>query len=136
MNRKETTQILAILKAAYPSSYKGMTKEEANGTITVWSMQFAEVPADIVLLAIHKLIAVSKFPPTIAEVRDKLQSIHWEAYAAMSDGMRYKNISEREIHQMQRIYELTDSFSGCTKPEPNLHQLCADGILQLGSGGD
>jgi hypothetical protein len=134
MTRKETTQILAILKAAFPASYKGMTKEEANGTITVWSMQFADTPADIVMLAVHKLIAVSKFPPTISEVKDKLHSIHWEAYSAMSDGMRYKNISAQEIKQLERIYELTDGYSGCSKPEPDLHQLCAGGYLQLGSG--
>ena len=33
MTREETVKILAILKAAYPNSYKGMTKEEANATI-------------------------------------------------------------------------------------------------------
>ena len=30
MTKKEALQILAILKAAYPSSYNGMTKEEAK----------------------------------------------------------------------------------------------------------
>ena len=42
MTKKEALQILAILKAAYPSSYNGMTKEEATGTVAVWCMQFAD----------------------------------------------------------------------------------------------
>ena len=37
MTRDETTKVLALLKAAYPNSYKGMTKEEAMGTISIWN---------------------------------------------------------------------------------------------------
>ena len=41
MTREETIKVLAILKAAYPNAYKGMTREEAQGTVSVWAMQFA-----------------------------------------------------------------------------------------------
>ena len=50
MTKKEAATILAILKAAYPNSYKNMTHEEAMGTISVWAIQFAGMPADIVLI--------------------------------------------------------------------------------------
>ena len=33
MTKKEALQVLAILKAAYPANYNGMTKEEATGTV-------------------------------------------------------------------------------------------------------
>jgi len=36
MTKKEAATILAILKAAYPNSYKGMTQEEAMGTVSVF----------------------------------------------------------------------------------------------------
>lgn len=71
MTRDETIKMLAILKAAYPNSYKGMTKDEANGMIAVWTMQFADMPADIVLMALNKLISTSQFPPAISEVKRK-----------------------------------------------------------------
>ena len=66
MTRDETTKVLALLKAAYPNSYKGMTKEEAMGTISIWTMQFESVPVDIMLMAINRLISNKPFPPAIS----------------------------------------------------------------------
>lgn len=80
MNREETIKLLSILKAAYPNSYKGMTKDEANGTISVWTMQFANIPANVVLLAVNKLISKSPFPPAISEVKTKLIDLNYEAW--------------------------------------------------------
>lgn len=131
MTKKEALQVLAILKAAYPASYNG-TKEEAAGTVSVWCMQFADVPADIVLMAIHKLISTSKFPPTVAEVKSKISALHWEAYSALSDGMRYKRISEEEKAQYQRIYDLTEGYSG--NREPTLPEMIGGGRMLLGKG--
>lgn len=136
MTKKEALQILAILKAAYPSSYNGMTKEEATGTVAVWCMQFADIPAEIVMMAIHKLIATNKFPPSISEVKGKISTIHHEAAE-----MLYSNlgefISDKERKQYEQIYKLTRDFKLAKMAEPPLHQLMfgADGQpLQLGSG--
>jgi hypothetical protein len=131
MTKKEALQVLAILKAAYPASYNG-TKEEAAGTVSVWCMQFADVPADIVLMAIHKLISTSKFPPTVAEVKSKISALHWEAYSALSDGMRYNRISEEEKQAYQRIYDLTEGYSG--NREPTLPEMIGGGRMLLGKG--
>ena len=79
MTREETIKILAILKAAYPNSYKNMTKDEANGTVTIWAMQFANIPADVVMIAINKLISTSPFPPAICEVKEKIKGMYWES---------------------------------------------------------
>ena len=79
MTREETIKVLAILKAAYPNSYKGMTKDEANGVITVWSVHFSNIPLNIVMIAINKIISASKFPPTISDVRDALRGLYYEA---------------------------------------------------------
>ena len=85
MTREETIKLLSILKAAYPNSYKGMTKEEASGTIAVWSMQFADIPANIMLIAVNKLISTSPFPPAISEVREKLRGLYYEATNMLSE---------------------------------------------------
>lgn len=131
MTKKEALQVLAILKAAYPSSYTG-TKEEASGTVAVWCMQFADMPGDIVLLAIHKLISTSKFPPTVAEVKSKIHSLHWESYTALSDGIRYKTITEEQKRSYQRIYDLTEGYSG--NNEPTVTQMIGGGQMLLGKG--
>ncbi len=122
MNNTEAWQILAILKAAYPASYNGMTKKEATGTVHIWEMQFANMPADIVMMAVQKLIATNKFPPSVAEVKDKIKTIHWEAQD-LAYGWASKNLSEDVRKQYQRIYELTNGYGYGKSCEPELHQL-------------
>ncbi len=136
MTKKEALQILAILKAAYPASYNGMTKEEATGTVAVWCMQFEDMPAEIVMMAIHKLIATNKFPPSISEVKGKISRIHSEA-----SEMLWSNLGEfltpEQRNQYKRIYDLTSNYKIATMAEPPLSRLMfgPDGQpLQLGAG--
>ena len=137
MTKKEALQILAILKAAYPSSYNGMTKEEATGTVAVWCMQFAGIPVDIVLMAVHKLISTNKFPPTVSEVKNKIQSIHWEAYEMLSNNSFSDLLSEKDMAQYKRIYEATKEYKHITAFEPSIRQMLSGGnTLQLGTGGE
>ena len=136
MTSDETMMVLAILKAAYPSSYNNMTKREANGTVVVWTMQFSDMPVDIVLMACQKLISTSKFPPAISEVKKKIQSLHWEAYEAMEDSQK-NYMPEEEFIQYQRIYELTREYRNLQVVEPNLCQMLSNNqLLQLGAGGE
>lgn len=137
MTKKEALQILAILKAAYPSSYNGMTKEEATGTVSVWCMQFSDMPVDIVMMAVQKLIATNKFPPAISEVKHKLEKIHWEAYEAMTDDSRQPFLTVEAKKQYQRIYEATREYKYAKLAEPRISQMMlgSDGQpLQIGTG--
>lgn len=129
MTKKEALQILAVLKAAYPSSYNGMTKEEATGTVSVWCMQFADIPADIVMMAIHKLISTNKFPPSIAEVKNKLESIHWEAYEAITFSQK-EFLPEDQRKKYEQIYEVTKPYKIAKYHEPHISQ------MMIGSGGE
>lgn len=85
MTREETIRVLAILKAAYPNAYRGMSRDEAIGMISVWQTQFSAYPADTVLLAVNKLISSSVFPPTIAEVKAKMRALYWEILALVRE---------------------------------------------------
>lgn len=137
MTKEETLRVLAILKAAYPASYNGMTKREANGTVAVWAMQFTDVPVDIVLMAVQKLISTNKFPPAISEVKSKIGSIHWEAREKLFGFPTREFLSEEEKMQYQRIYDATRDFKISKMAEPSLHQMIKGGhVLQLGSGGE
>jgi hypothetical protein len=133
MTKEETLRVLAILKAAYPASYNGMTKREAEGTVAVWNMQFASIPGEIVLMAVHKLISTNRFPPTISEVKEKLTSLHWEArdmiYSSVAD-----LLSEKDKELYRRIYEVTKDFRVGGMAEPSLPQMLNSGqMLRLGS---
>lgn len=75
MTREETKAILAVLKAAYPNFYKDMTKEDAKNTVDLWATMFADEKPQIVIEAVKSLICTLKYPPTIADVKEKIALI-------------------------------------------------------------
>lgn len=131
MTKKEALQVLAVLKAAYPASYQSMTKEEASGTVSIWCMQFADMPYEIVFMALQKLISTNKFPPTVAEVKEKIKSIHWEAYELLSS--RNLELPEANREKYQQIYDVTAQYKYGTTYEPKIHQMVG-GQKLLGGG--
>lgn len=84
MTREETIKVLAVLKAAYPASYRNMTKDEANGVVMIWATQFAAAPLQVVMIAVQRLISTNTFPPTISEVKSALRGLYWEAEMQIS----------------------------------------------------
>ena len=123
MTRKETTQILSLLKAAYPNSYKGVTKKEANGIISMWLMQFANVPAEIVLMAINKIVAVSTFPPSISEVKSKLKAIYFEATIEL---LTSNSLTEEDRKKLITIQQYCHNVE-----EPSLNSLISNAYSTL-----
>ena len=134
MTKIEALQVLAILKAAYPASYNGMSEEEAAGTATVWAMQFNDMSAEVVLMALQKCISTNKFPPTIAEVKNKVASVHWEAYEALSAN----GLSADATEVYRRIYKETQDYRYTKCIEPSITQMLTQGVtgepLRLGRG--
>lgn len=135
MTKKEAATILAILKAAYPNSYKNMTQEEAMGTISVWAVQFADMPADIVLMAVHKAISSSPFPPAICEVKAKLSKLYWEASSILDNRCTPVPLPKKEKEAAERISKATQKYGYSNSLEPSLESmlLSADKLL-LGPG--
>ena len=68
MNKKETAQVLAILRTAYPN-----TKIENAGAMTeAWYMCLGDFSAESVMKAARLYMNTSKFFPTPAEIREKM----------------------------------------------------------------
>ena len=44
MDRLETADILAVLKAAYPQFYNGLSPKEANKIVDLWAEMFKDEP--------------------------------------------------------------------------------------------
>lgn len=74
MDRNETMQVLTVLKAAYPHSFKGMTKRDAETMIELWQMMFSADSYEMVNAAVAALISTRKegYTPTIGEVKERL----------------------------------------------------------------
>lgn len=130
MTKKEAAQILAILKQAYPNSYK-LTEEEAMGTISVWQIQFENISPQIVYMAVNKHIASSKFPPSICEIKENFTKIHWEAYD-MLNNFSQGHITEADKEIYKRIYEETKRYKFEKCIEPSLKEMiCSDKQLLI-----
>lgn len=76
MTREEIIQTLAVLKANYSGALKDMTRQEAEGKINLWIAMFADTDQEVMNLAIQKIIATSKYFPTVAEVREAITEIN------------------------------------------------------------
>ena len=137
MTKKEAIQILAVLKASYPNFYKDMSAEEAQGTVSVWSMQFADMSADIVLMALNKAISTSKYPPSVAEVKSKISSVHWEAYEVIEQNYSLHNLTDEELKTYQRIYNETQPYKFRNNTEPKIsNMLIKNDVKKLGVRND
>lgn len=123
MTREETVQVLSLLKAAYPNAYKGMTRQEGNGVIAVWSAQFSNVPVEVVLLSINKLISTNTFPPSISEVKAKFKDLYWECFGELAEDNTSHHLTEAQRNNIKRImdtcYEVKEpsvsSLIGCSE---------------------
>lgn len=78
MTYDETVKVLSVLKAAYPHSFKGMTKRDAEGMITLWETMFKADPYEAVNAAVGALIATrtTGYSPTVGEVKEQMQRVH------------------------------------------------------------
>ena len=135
MTVKEAVQVLAILKGAYPNSYKDMTKESAKGTALVWAGQFANVPVDVVLIAINKHIATSPFPPVPCEVRKKIGSLYWEVKEILKVNERLNSLSDEQVNFYKMVLSVAEK-QRYHNEEPSIQEMLGDNsrILLLGGG--
>jgi hypothetical protein len=102
MTRGETKQIMALLQAGYPHFYKGISKDDATAAINLWATMFVDEPVQIVVEAVKALMCTHKYPPTIADVKEKIAQItqpkqltEMEAWENVRKAIDYYNASEK-----------------------------------------
>ena len=117
MTKDEAMQILAILKGAYPNSYRGVTEKEAHLTATVWASQFAKYPAYIVNIAINKLISTNTYPPNINEVKDRVRRLYFEVWQELKAHETYFHLDDRTVAIYKNMLEFLEPMrTGTTEP--------------------
>ena len=73
MERGDILKVLGIIKCAYPKFYQGIKVEEAKDTADLWCEMFKENDSKDVAKAVKELICTLEFPPTIADVKNKIK---------------------------------------------------------------
>ena len=108
MTTEESIKLLAIIKLAYPNSYKDIDKDTQIATVNMWQHNFDTVPFEIMELALDHFIKASKFPPTISDICDELKSIYFEARQnlfMLDNGEELRNL-------YKQIMQCTERFNG------------------------
>lgn len=105
MTLEESIKILALIKLAYPNSYKDVDKDTQIATVNMWHRNFSTVPFAVMEMALDHFVKVSKFPPTIADICEELKRIHYEA---MGNCMFLEDGEQRKINKY--IMDVTQNF--------------------------
>lgn len=69
MTEKDTIRIVTLICMSYPSSER-LGENAIKGMVNIWKTLFADDPAELVELAVTRHIATSKWPPSVAEIRE------------------------------------------------------------------
>jgi len=101
MTRQEALAVMAMLKTAYPTFYKNFNKEDISAAVNLWATMFSEESIQVVTEAIKALMCTLKYPPTIADVKEKIAMItqplmitEMEAWSRVRGAISYYHANE------------------------------------------
>lgn len=75
MTKADAARLMAIVVTAYPNYDKFRDEQAVTATVNLWASMFAKDDDKIVALALNKHIATSKWPPSVAEIREIMLEI-------------------------------------------------------------
>ena len=137
MNKQEATQLLALIKVAYPTAYRDLDAATKKATVNMWHMSFADVPYPIMEQALAHFRMTSKFPPTVAEMVEELKEIHNQATEC---ALIHKQMGNEDLVKQFRVimdytYRYKDS-SNFGLQLGSLTKLLSGGDYYAGTPGD
>lgn len=97
MTKAATAKLIAVIVMAYPNFDKFKDEDHIRGMAATWADLFSDDDEQIIAMAVKKHIATSKWPPSIAEIREAAASItnpdigmtEDEAWRYVADAVRY-----------------------------------------------
>lgn len=139
MTISQTAQMMAILRAAYPRFYIGMTDEDAEAALNLWHGFFADDDASIVSDAVKAFIAndTKGFPPSIGQIREKLDTINqavngFELTPQSAWGLVKRAMKDSAYHAAERFAELPEVVREVVGSPSQLHDWAVsdDGVSE------
>lgn len=75
MTEQETIKVLTFIVMSYPSNEKFKDEVTIKGMVAVWKNIFKDDDARLVETAVQMHVALNKWPPSIAEIREQMVSL-------------------------------------------------------------
>lgn len=124
MSREEVITVLACLKVAYPNFYKDITKNDANEMIGLYQRQFANYDSNLVMVAVEEMIGMNTFPPSIAEIKEKIYDLTTEKKLPMDLWASLKKaIGNGAYHSVEEFEKLPEECKMFIKSPSQLKEL-------------
>lgn len=139
MTMSQTAEMMAILRAAYPRFYVGMTREDASAALNLWHGFFADDDASLVSDAVKAFIAsdTKGFPPVVGQIREKLdvinQAVHgFELTPQTAWGLVKRAMKDSAYHSAEQFAELPDVVQEVVGSPSQLHEWAVsnDGVSE------
>lgn len=111
MDRKEFSQIAKAIKTYYPSS-PGLFPNMA--AVELWYTHLQDIPYQVCTLAVNQWVAVNKWPPTIADLREAAMDVSTQELPDWSEAWEtvIKNIQKYGFY---RVNEGKEALTGITR---------------------
>ena len=135
MNKEEATKFLALIKIAYPKSYRNMDKDSLLATVNMWQTTFADVPYAIMEMALDRFRKESEFEPTVASIYKELKGLYYTALGDVltTENKIVKNLGEYIMQHTKRFTQSSgDNYSINYKSLAKLANKNGDLLLEEG----
>lgn len=100
VTKQEVNKLLALMKANYSYAFKTMSQQDKYLLLNTWTFTLQDLNADVVMIAAMQLISVSKWLPTVAEIREQCRELHYSA-AYGNDSVTEWLIEEGKLPQAE-----------------------------------
>jgi hypothetical protein len=77
LTTRETSVLLGILRVTYPRFYADISPDEVKIIVETWTFMLSDTTLDVAKIALQRLIAMNKFPPSIAEMRESIVAVKY-----------------------------------------------------------
>lgn len=77
MNLTDTLKIFSVIKANYGNFFKNMSKVDAEAMVNLWHEMFADVPYEVVGVAVKTYIATDTtgYPPNVGQINEQIRTL-------------------------------------------------------------
>lgn len=75
MTKQEVVKIVTLIVMSYPASERFKDEATLQCMVSVWAQMFKDDNPRLVELAVQRHIATSKWPPSIAEIRERMVTL-------------------------------------------------------------
>lgn len=80
MTRREIVKLMQRIQAVYPFAYRDIDDATAERAVDMWHRAFSDVPNDIMMMALERLIPKCKYQPSISDFSCLLGDMYYEAF--------------------------------------------------------